>query len=199
MNSTAQNMPNLSTSLYEKDPLAKETSWKPLKKDNTPLSKMELKAIEGSLEFHLSVVSRLFYMALIVVGSLFILYATYSLLSYEFEAAFIAVGLGYTLLGYGIYLFSKQNIPLVFNKNKNLYFKKTEELKAKDKTLLNEVHALQLLSHSTKSELNLVLANGRRVYVCSYENNDYEQIEHDAKTIAEYINKPIWNGLKSQY
>jgi transposase len=75
-----------------------------------------------------------------------------------------------------------------------------ENHKIKDKTSLNNVHALQLLSYNEtekKSELNLILEDGHRVHVCSYENNDntHEQIQEDADKIAKYINKPVWNAL----
>ena len=188
-------------SLYQHNTFAQKVSWKPLNQENSPLTNMNLKSIEGSLEFHLSVLSRFLYATLIVLGSIFIMFATYELLSYHFQATFMAITVGYILFGLGLYKFSKQNIPLVFDKKKNLYFKELESNQKKDETSLNNIHALQLISSNdkekVKAELNLVLKDGKRVHVCSYENSEnlHEKIQEDANKIADYINKPVWNAL----
>ena len=198
MTLTAPENFNLSNTFYLNEPVAKKTSWQPIKKNGLALSNMILKSIEGSLEFHVSVLSRLFYLSFIILGSMFIFYATYALLSYHFQATLLAVTLGFSLLGVGLYMFSKQALPLIFDKKKNLYFKETEDKKIEDKTSLNNVHALQLLSYEDdcsekKAELNLILENGERVYVCSYDDSEIEQkIREDAKIISEYIGKPVW-------
>ncbi len=198
-----QNISNLSTTHYHNDPLAKKTAWYPLKESNLPLTNMILKSVEGSLEFHLSILSRLFYAIFIALGSLFILYATYALLSYHFQTTFISVAVGFTLLGFGIYMFSKHDIALIFDKRKNIFVKESDNAELKDKIKLDEVHALQLLAYedeTPKAELNLVLEDGHRLHVCSYENDEhtYEKIQEDASKIANYINKPVWNALETK-
>ena len=190
-----------SNTAYIQEPVAQQISWKSIQKEGRPLTNMILKSIEGSLEFHLSLLSRLFYFSFIILGLMFLAYATYALFTYHFETTLWTMLLGIPLFGIGVYQFSKQAIPLIFDKSKNLYFKNNEHSEVEDETALNKVHALQILSYRTKNEnkkhaeLNLVLKNGKRVYVCSYDEESYEQIEKDAQKISKYIEKPVWNRL----
>ena len=182
--------------------MPKQVSWKPIKNNGEPLTNMILKSIEGTLEFHSNILSRLFYFAFIIFGLLFTFYATYALLSYHFQTTLWSVLLGFTLTGVGIYMFSKQAIPHIFDKEKNVYFKENENLKREDETALNDIHALQVISYTTENkgkkekqaELNLVLKNGERVYVCSYDAEECDRIEEDAEKISEYIDKPVWSN-----
>ena len=202
MTLTANNK-NMNT-LYKDEAIAQQISWKPIQNNGNPVTNMILKSIEGTLELHLNIVSRLFYFSLIILGLVFTLYATVELLSYNFQSTLWSILLGFTLTGVGIYMFSRQALPHVFDKNKNLYFKENENLEREDETPLNAIRALQVISYTQEekgkseqqAELNLVLQNGKRVYVCSYDENEYERVEEDAKKIAQYINKPIWNGEK---
>jgi len=192
---------NFNTNIFTPEPLSKQVSWKPIKNNGEPLTNMILKSIEGTLEFHLNLLSRLFYFTFIVFGLLFTFYATYALLSYHFQTTLWSVLLGFTLTGVGIYMFSKQAVPHIFDKEKNLYFKENENLEREDETALNDIHALQVISYTQENkgkyeqqaELNLVLNNGKRVYVCSYDEDEYQRVKKDAETISQYINKPIWN------
>lgn len=202
MTLTANNK-NMNT-LYKDEAIAQQISWKPIQNNGNPVTNMILKSIEGTLEFHLNIVSRFFYFSLIILGLVFTLYATVELLSYNFQSTLWSILLGFTLTGVGIYMFSRQALPHVFDKNKNLYFKENENLEREDETPLNAIRALQVISYTQEekgksvqqAELNLVLKNGKRVYVCSYNENEYERVEEDAKKIAQYINKPIWNRDK---
>jgi hypothetical protein len=163
---------------------------------------MILESIEGTLEFHLNILSRLFYFSFIILGLLFVFYATFELLSYHFQATLWSVALGFSLTGVGIYMFSKQAVPHIFDKEKNIYFKENENLEREDETPLNTIHALQVISYTEENqskeeqqaELNLILNNGERVYVCSYDADEYVRVEKDAEKISKYINKPVWNG-----
>jgi len=185
-----------------KRPIAQQISWQPIKKNGTPLTNMVLESIEGTLELHLNIVSRLFYFSFIILGLIFISYATFELLSYQFQSTLWSVLLGFTLTGVGIYMFSKQAVPRIFDKDKNIYFKENENLEREDETALNDIQALQVISYTEENEdkkeqqaeLNLVLNNGERVYVCSYDADDYERVKKDAEKISQYINKPVWKG-----
>jgi len=193
---------NFNTNIFAHEPMPKQVSWKPIKNNGEPLTNMILKSIEGTLEFHSNILSRLFYFAFIIFGLLFTFYATYALLSYHFQTTLWSVLLGFTLTGVGIYMFSKQAIPHIFDKEKNVYFKENENLKREDETALNDIHALQVISYTTENkgkkekqaELNLVLKNGERVYVCSYDAEECDRIEEDAEKISEYIDKPVWSN-----
>ena len=187
--------------IYSHKPMAQQISWKPIRNNGTPLTNMILESIEGTLELHLNIVSRLLYFSLIILGLLFTFYATVELLSYNFQATLWSVSLGFTLTGMGIYMFSKQALPHIFDKKKNLYFKENENLEREDETPLNTIQALQVISYTQdnkgiseqQAELNLVLNNGQRVYVCSYDSDEYSRVKKDAEKISQYINKPVWN------
>ncbi len=174
-------------------------SWKPLKKEQTALTNMVLKSIEGSLEFHLTIFARLPYFLLILLGAILLIYGTYALLSYHFQATLWSVLLGFSLTGIGIYFFSKQALPHIFDKEKNLYFKENENLEKEDVTPLSDIEALQLISYlqeingrvEKQAELNLILKSGERLYVCSYNSDEYQRAKEDVKKIAQYIEKPI--------
>ncbi len=189
----------LSNTLSTHEPIAQKISWHPIQKDGNPLTHMILEPIEGTLEFHLDVLSRLFYFSFIILGLIFTFYATFELLSYNFQSTLWAIPLGFGLTGIGIYMFSKQALPHIFDKDKNIYFKENENLQREDETPLDAIHALQIISYTEEekaqkqAELNLILKNGKRVYVCSYDSNEYERVAKDAEKISQYINKPIWN------
>ena len=55
---------------------------------------------------------------MMIVGTTFILYATYSLLSYEFQTTIITLTLGYLLFGIGLYNFSKLNDKIALEKKR---------------------------------------------------------------------------------
>ncbi len=187
--------------IYAHNLLAQQVSWQPIQKNGTPLINMILKPIEGTLEFHLNLLSRLFYFSFIILGLIFIFYATVELLSYDFQSTLWSMLLGFTLTGVGIYMFSKQAIPHIFDKDKNLYFKENKNLEREDETPLNSIRALQVISYTKsnqdkskqQAELNLILNNGKRIYVCSYDVDEYQRVEKDARKISQYINKPVWS------
>jgi len=186
--------------LYANEPIKKTISWQPIKNNGTPLTNMILKSIEGTLELRLHLLSRFFYFSLIILGSFLLFYATIALLSYHFLDTLWSITLGFLFTGIGIYTFSKQALPHKFDKEKNLYFKQNENLERENETPLHYIHALQVISYTEEnegkqeqqSELNLVLKNGKRVYVCSYTEEDYARVKQDTQQIAQYINKPIW-------
>jgi hypothetical protein len=191
---------NHTNTLYTHQPIAPQVSWQPIQKNGTPLTNMILESIEGTLELHLNLLSRLFYFSFIILGSIFTVYATSELLSYHFQTTLWSVLVGFTLTGVGIYMFSKQAVPHIFDKDKNVYFKENENLVREDETALNTIQALQVISYiqedkgksEQQAELNLVLKNGKRIYVCSYDTDKYKRAEKDAEKISQYINKPLW-------
>ena len=190
----------ITNTLYANEPIKEKISWQPIKNNGTPLTNMILKSIEGTLELRLHLLSRFFYFSLIILGSFLLFYATIALLSYHFLDTLWSITLGFLFTGIGIYTFSKQALPHKFDKEKNLYFKQNENLERENETPLHYIHALQVISYTEEnegkqeqqSELNLVLKNGKRVYVCSYTEEDYARVKQDTQQIAQYINKPIW-------
>ena len=185
--------------LYTHKPIAEQVSWQPIQKNGTPFTHMILESTEGTLEFHLNTLSRFFYFSFIILGVLLMIYATIELLSYNFQSTLWSILPGFILTGVGIYMFSKQAVPRIFDKEKNLYFKENENLQREDETPLSAIHALQVISYNQnkedkQAELNLILNNGKRVYVCSYDSNEYERVRKDTEKISKYINKPVWNG-----
>jgi len=192
---------NQSTNIiYCNEPIKKTISWQPIKNNGIPLTNMILKSIEGTLELRLNILSRFLYFSLIILGSFLLFYATIALLSYNFLDTLWSITLGFLFTGIGIYTFSIQALPHKFDKEKNLYFKQNENLERENETPLHDIHALQIISYTQENEgkkeqqaeLNLILKNGKRVYVCSYKEEEYTRIKQDTQKIAQYINKPIW-------
>ena len=58
------------------------------------------------------------YKLMMIIGTSFILYATYALLSYEFQITFITLTIGYLLFGIGLYNFSKLNDKISLDKKR---------------------------------------------------------------------------------
>jgi len=190
----------ITNTLYANESIKEKISWQPIKNDGTPLTNMILKSIEGTLELRLNILSRFLYFSLIILGTFLLSYATIALLSYQFQDTLWSITLGFLFTGIGIYTFSKQALPHTFDKEKNLYFKQNENLERENETPLHNIHALQVISYThenegeqeQQAELNLVLNDGKRVYVCSYTEEEYARVKQDTQQIAQYINKPVW-------
>ena len=187
---------NQTNKLYAAAPLAQQISWQPIQKNGQPLKNMILQSIEGTLEFHLNILSKFFYFSIMIMGIDLTVYATIELLSYDFHNTFWSALLGFTFICVGIYMFSKQALAHVFDKEKNVYFKQNEKLKKEDEVPLSNIKALQVIAYTEEekrqAELNLILKDGKRVYVCSYDANDYARVEQDVKKISSYIDKPVF-------
>jgi len=100
--------------------------------------------------------------------------------------------------------------PVIFDKNKGVFISgraKTDNTEipnhSKKSALLDDIHALQLLSSfnpgSSNSrpyysyELNLVLHDGERINVIAH--GGLNQIRADAKSLSEFLNVPLWDRI----
>lgn len=106
-------------------------------------------------------------------------------MSYQYSLAFLSFVVGFSFFSAGLYMLKKQSIPLVFDGDKKVYFEDDKEYEFKVLTSFESIHAIQILSYSAMNveshsarwcELNLVLNNGDRVYICSY-NKQYNKVE----------------------
>lgn len=92
---------------------------------------------------------------------------------------------------------------IIFDKEKNIFSLKRIYFGLKtyeEKTELNNIHAIQLISRYGPStgrifryEINTVLKNGNRFNICQYKSHD-KTIE-DTQKISEFLKIPIWNAI----
>lgn len=100
-------------------------------------------------------------------------------------------------------LFLKNIQKILDKKNNSFSIQKgfwRPKLVAAEKAELNNLHAIQLLSmfvfgrgRKYGYELNLVLKNGNRLYICQYQSHD--KLIEDAEMCAKFLNLPIWNAI----
>jgi len=196
---------NLSDSPYANEPVAKRTSWKFINGNGTPTQGLKLiKINKNRLEFRISIFDKIFYMLFIFVGIYILSYSVEFFLSSAFQAVFLTFLVGIPFVFSGLHMLKRHSIPLVFDRNKRIYFEDYKNDEFKVSISFNEIYAVQLLSYHNSAhgdshsalwcELNLVLNNGNRVYVCSY-NGQYKKLKKYASKISEFIEKPIWDAL----
>ena len=109
--------------------------------------------------------------------------------------------------GFGFWMIYESIIPIVFDTQLKYFWKgwkppnrifNIKELKCY--ALIEDIHALQLLSKSVSSdggsykayELNIVLNDGSRLHVIGHGNG--KVLQYDANTLAKFINKPLWDA-----
>ncbi|CAA6798548.1 MAG: Unknown protein [uncultured Sulfurovum sp.] len=196
----------LSDSLYKNDTIAQKISWKPLDDNKTPIQGLKLVLVNTHrLEFRISILDKVFYMFIILVGIGILGYSIKVLFVLKFDAFLLSLVVGASFLFAGSHMWKRHSTVLVFDGIKKIYFEDDKNYEFYTTIPFDRIYAIQLLSYTrtgTGSEdtssrwcdLNLVLDDYSRIYVCSY-NKQYKKIENYANKISKLINKPVWNAL----
>lgn len=195
------------------DPLALETSWAPAARGGASFGTHRLRRSSAHrVEFVPTGAWKLFCLVFLL-GGLGVLawhLGRYDLdqLALSDPATFVPLVVGVIFLGAGAGMGWVGSTPRVFDKGRAMYWRGRREpaivgTRAPDgaSAPLAAIHALQLLSERvsgnkntyTSYELNLVLSDGSRINVV--DHGRLEQLRADARTLGDFLDKPIWDAI----
>lgn len=196
------------------DPLALDTEWTPLKRGGANFCTHKLYQSDfDRYEFRVTIFARLFCSIFLLVGlgTMFVPPIINILkgrsLWQGFETIFLFLfGLVFAFVGY--MLLVHYIVPIAFDK-KNGYFWKGRKSPdyivnvdvIKHVVLLDNIHAIQLISERCKGEngfylsyeLNLVLEDASRMNVIDHGNKT--SIIQDANKLSFFLGVPVWNAM----
>ncbi|ABW66575.1 hypothetical protein [Desulfosudis oleivorans] len=195
------------------DPVALQTGWTPARSGGASFRTHKLVAVNPDrLEFRPAGGAMLFYLIFLLAGlGILIGFSAQKIssggLAFDLDTILpIAVGAVFAAVGGGLLYFG--TLPVVFDRRNGFFWKgRTAPHEVMNRRALKhfaglkEIHALQLISeHCTGNkssyysyELNLVLKDGRRINVVDHGSRD--KLREDAKTLSEFLQKPVWDTL----
>jgi hypothetical protein len=208
------------------DPLLEKIKWYSLSSESSNFRKYKLIEIDSERFKFISTFrglfgSILFMLFATIIFGMGIFIGEYSLSdlfkfsNFNFESDLflnvflMLLGLLMIIVGFLMYYFD--TIPRHFDKTKGLFWrgrKIPNEKKKKKIAVLQDIHALQIISKRTRTsratsgtnfkyvsfELNLILHSGRRVHVVCHGHK--ESMTADALKLSGFLNKPIWDATK---
>lgn len=195
------------------DPVALKTRWTPAKGGGASFRTHNLVKVGADrLEFRAALGAKLFYLLFLLVGlgvMIGFLTARFSTGDFAFSMDLLIpllIGVVFTCIGGALLYFG--TAPIVFDRRRGFFWKgrtaphETMNKQAlKNCVELDRIHALQLMSEYCRSdkssyysyELNIVLPDGGRVNVVDHGNPG--KLREDAATLAEFLEKPVWDGI----
>lgn len=187
---------------YFNDPIALQTGWNSNSSYDSEIRVNQLIKVNANrLEFQSTFNSKLPFFIFLSCGIIFIF--VYFFLS---EAlSFMGVFIPLLFIITSCILLYLLNIPVVFDKQKGLFWKGRHRLSSYGiinkprKYFLNleEIYALQLICRGgydeTGYELNLALKNGNRINVAS--SGDKNKLREDTRVLSVFLTKPIWDAI----
>lgn len=198
-----------------KDPVAQATSWGPVVRGGVRMRNRRLrKASKTRFEFEMTqrgLIAPAFFMLLGLIAAVSILRNFAASETRDIVImAFFAAG----AIGVGVMILRRELVPQVFDKEVGFYYvgeKTPYYFKGEfvgNGCSLKEVHAIQLIQESVARpkrerrspffyvyELNLVLADGRRINVLDHSNR--KAIQSEGKELARFLNVPCWDNTHS--
>ncbi len=195
------------------DSLASQIEWTPARSGGTNFRTHKLISVgPNRIEFRASIGAKLFALLFFFLGLGFFVALSASQFSGAaatfFDAGFLVpLLLSLVFIVLGGYLFYSGTKPIVFEKARGVFWKGR---KGPDEAIdsrntgsyvrLDHVHALQLIAEYVSSgknsyysyELNLVLADGKRINVIDHGN--LNRIREDARTLSLFLGKPLWDA-----
>ncbi|MBW2360832.1 MAG: hypothetical protein JRG84_08015 [Deltaproteobacteria bacterium] len=196
------------------DPLALETSWQPAAAGGASFGTHRLKQTSGHrVEFAPTVAWNLFCLLFFCVGSGVLVFQINLIdldgAGFSNRGATVPLIVGTIFSIAGVCMWWYGNAPRVFDQARAMFWRGRKEPamvgaggEKGSSTPLSAIHALQLISEYvsgnksayTSYELNLVLVDGSRMNVVDHGN--LEHLRADAKTLAQFLNKPIWDATQ---
>jgi len=193
------------------DPLALQTEWTPAKRGGASFSTHKLTvAGPNRFEFRPSIGAVLFYLLFFFAGLGVFIAVSGSWVSKSANSfdmgLLVPLAISLIFIAVGAYMFYTGTAPIVFERGRGVFWKGRkgpDELVDSRNTgsfvRLDQVHAVQLIAEyiSGKNsyysyELNLVLADGKRIAVVDHGNLD--RIREDAGKLAVFLGKPLWDA-----
>jgi hypothetical protein len=193
------------------DPLALQTAWTPAKRGGANFRTHKLAAAAPNrVEFRPAIGAILFYLAFFLMGLgafVAVSFTWFSGAAASFDLGLLVpLFISLIFIVIGAYMLYTGTAPIVFEKGRGVFWKgrkgPDEAIAGRntaDFVRLDQVHAVQLISEyiSGKNsyysyELNLVLADGKRITVIDHGN--LARIREDAGTLAMFLGKPLWDA-----
>ena len=193
------------------DPVAMRTAWTSAM--GGPTADTLVKVSSSRLEYRASLRGKLAALLFILAGlGVVIGFSTYKLssggLSFHKDTIMpLLIGLVFSFAGSALLYFV--TAPVVFDKRNGFFWKgRKAPDKVSDRTAikycskLEEIHALQLISYicsgpKTRThyryELNLVLRDGKRIYVVLHDDKD--RARDEASILSRFLDKPVWDAI----
>lgn len=197
------------------DPIADETSWRPLNGGGTNVTTRRLYFTgKNKANFGPSYWALFFYGLFVYFGIDMAVGGVWDIIWGDNGLAFADVEpekvfFGSLLIMAGFIMFLIGSTPIVFDKDQACLWKGSfwnRKGKAKDGTRvdyrpLTEVHAIQLISEFvygykksfTSYELNLVLKDASRINIVDQAGQF--RVETDAAKLGEFLGVPVWNAI----
>lgn len=192
--------------------LALKTSWLPLARGGSNFKSRTLKQISPSeLHFTASTTGKIFIGFFMLFPILFIGAALFMYLDQGFDLMklpFLIIPL--FILGVGLFVFSKMNQVVVFNKQTGYFYKgkkKKRDLSPtheenKNNFRLETIKALQIIPEYIKGsktsyhsyEINVIFEDGSRYNVIDHGHKS--SIEKDAIILSNFLGVPLWNKME---
>lgn len=194
------------------DPLALSTAWTPARGGGSSFRTHKMIRVGmNRIEFRPSIGALIFYLLFLLIG----LGLTTAIAASHLSSGNFTVGMetivpmlmGLLFASIGGFMFYTGTTPIVFEKGRGVFWKGRKgpddamDIRSRDRFVrLDNVHALQLISEYCRGnkssyysyELNLVLADGKRVNVVDHGNRD--RIRQDAQALATFLGKPLWDA-----
>jgi len=199
------------------DPVAMQTDWGPLVSGGTSFRTRDFhQASPMQVEARRSTQILLVCVAIAAAGVGLFVFAKMSDVS---PLVPILAGIGFLVAAWIV--FSRSNKPLIFDKENNLFGIKQRQGAPEVLCRIDEIHAIQLIAESIGShrrtkrrdsihigvrtttgsdvtvsysyELNLVLAEGRRVSVL--DHGSLKHIRGDTNKLGEFLGVPVWDAI----
>ncbi len=191
------------------DPIATQTEWKSACRGGANFRTFKLVRVNPHrIKFRTTFGALLFALIFLVPGlGLVVLIIWESYLTAFTTELMVVAGLGLIFAGVGGYLLYRQILPIVFDEQIGLFWKKHKPRETvvidgvtEDCVHLEFIHALQIVaefisgknSNYYSFELNLVLKNGKRINVIDHSNK--KKIDCEAKILSEFLNVPVWDA-----
>lgn len=216
----AEHEENISNQLLSRrfqDHVAANTQWQPAKAGGTNFCTHRLEHVSmDRMEFNARGSALLFPFAFMVMGLVvgFVMFGQ----GLKENPLMILVGciIGSIFFAVGYWLMRDWTTPIVFDKNLRHFWRgkleNTHQLSTgnteniKEFCLLEDIHAIQLLSESCSSassqgrsstyqsyELNLIKQNGERIHVVDHGNKKH--LIDDANKLGHFLGVPVWNAI----
>ncbi|MEO0900078.1 MAG: hypothetical protein AAFY71_26925 [Bacteroidota bacterium] len=191
-------------------PIAKQTSWSPLKSGGTNFKAQKLKQpephialIQGSIQM------KIFAFIFFTIGAGFLIAGVFKFISPAMKEFpwLVVIIFGGAFGAAGVFLVREAFKELVIDKREGIIYKqylpKNPNLPAvpEDTYKIKEVVAIQLIKERIKGdestyysyEMNLVMADASRLNLMDHGNPD--SVVEDANTLSGFLDVPVWNGM----
>ena len=193
------------------DPVAKETSWRPLKGGGYNFRTHQLTRIsDQKMKFRASWTTRILTVIMIGLGIYIPIYHTFVQDMVDSSMGplgemIMAWGIGVLLVFFGIRFWLRTNAGYTFDKSTGQFIKNGKD---HERFPLDEIHAIQLIlerimdsdrpvgsssrTSFTSYEINLIKKDSKRIHLIDHSNR--QKIREDAEMLGDFLGVPVWDG-----